>query len=92
MAELRLTRARLKVLQAVADGDVWQRYSWVVDGQYVNDWLGRRVNARCAEMERVGWIRLLPREPDAHNRAARRWQITPAGRFVLDHGDIHVVG
>jgi hypothetical protein len=88
---LRPTKTRLRVLRAVADGDVWQRYTR--SAPPVDDWLGRRVTARCTEMEHAGWIRLLPPcETGAHYfRGSRRWMFTPAGWAVLQqHGGSHV--
>lgn len=86
MSGLRPTKARLALLQAVADGLVYESRWTPYDSEIytVGDdgsrW--RKVTTRCAEAHRAGWIELEPEDSAA--RWIRLWLLTDAGRAVLD--------
>lgn len=76
------TKTRLALLQAVADGEVWQNLngesietaSHVVG---VSDPICR-VTAAIAEQQKAGWVHLVELK-----YGAKQWQITDAGREQL---------
>lgn len=85
------TRARLDLLQAIADGAVRRHYSLGMvapndswdRGRGVDGRRYRIVTARMDLLERDGLVKLLP--PDKpHYRASRRWDLTAAGRMFLE--------
>jgi hypothetical protein len=93
MAELKATKTRLALLQAVADGNVTQRYPLMPEPIYSeldrgpNAGLGGsrylRVTTRIDDLERVGWVRLGKRAISSWSKSPRRWELTDAGRAVL---------
>lgn len=70
------TRTRLRLLRAIADGDVWRG----VDGRDGDDF-GGNVTSRTAELSAHGWVVLGDVYDD---RGRRQWRLTDAGRAVLD--------
>ncbi|HVE28018.1 MAG TPA: hypothetical protein VNC22_21580 [Sporichthya sp.] len=88
---MRLTKARLDLLQAVADGAVTRYYplgmvagedSWD-RGPGTTGHRFRRVSARVELLQRDGLVKLLPADKPDY-KASRRWDITPAGRMFLE--------
>lgn len=89
------TKARLALLQAIADGAVERRYPMLPDSPY-DEWdrgpgLGsarrRKVTSRVDELETADFVRLLPRPFGAHYKESRRWDLTTAGRtFLAENG------
>jgi hypothetical protein len=89
------TKARLDLLQAIADGAVQRRYPILPEPHY-DEWdLGpgvrpagtsrrRKVTSRVEEFEAAGYVKLLPRAEDGHYKDPRRWDLTPAGRMFLE--------
>jgi hypothetical protein len=71
------TPSRLKLLRAIADGQVW-RDNWFPYGDFEVG-AGRRVNSRIAEMQRAGWV-YLGSEP---GMGATHWHLTEAGQQIL---------
>lgn len=81
MAELKATKTRLALLQAVAGGWVYQG-TWYEVEDFWNDGLRHgKVTARVAELHRAGWIELGGRDPGMQWR--RLWRLTDAGTAVL---------
>lgn len=70
------TRTRLRLLRAIADGDVWRG----TDGRDSDDF-GGNVTARTAELNAHGWV--VPGYL-YDDQGRRQWQLTDAGRAVLD--------
>lgn len=91
MTSLHPTPTRLALLQAVDDGEVWEHYPMLPDPSY-STWkpsdsrLSSRVTARIEELRRAGWVSLLRRSEGAHWKAPRQWDLTDAGRSVLQAG------
>jgi len=81
MAELYPTKTRLALLQAVADGQVYQG-TWYQDEDFWADGVrDRNVTARMADLRRAGWVELGGRDPGKQWR--RLWRLTAAGAAVL---------
>ena len=57
MTDLYPTPSRLALLEGVANGEVY-RSDWL---RYDCYWDRRTVTSRCKDVERAGWIELLPR-------------------------------
>lgn len=95
---LHATKTRLALLQAVADGAVSEHYPLLPDPAYSIWDLGpparhglvstryRKATAGVAEQEKAGWIRLGERDDPSWHKSPRRWEITDAGREVLNGG------
>lgn len=85
------TKARLDLLQAIADGAVEQHYPLLPDPHY-DTWdqgpgqrpRWRKVTGRVAELHNGGYIKLLARVEGEHYKAPRGWDLTPAGRMYLE--------
>lgn len=78
MSDLYPTKTRLALLRDVADGRVKRRF-----GVDIDTWTDRTVTFRMEELERAGWVEL-----GEFVGRSQQWQITPAGRAVLDaHGE-----
>ena len=82
MSELRPTKTRLALLQAVAKRKVWHTHAatlayawWQVDGESG----GATVTARCDEQVWAGWIVLEPAAADYRHF----YEITDAGRAAV---------
>lgn len=76
MADLYPTKTRLAVLREIAAG----RATRTPVASYA---AGRAVTAIAADFERVGWIARPPRA-DRVSDFHWTWQVTDAGRAVLD--------
>lgn len=85
------TKARLDLLQAIADGAVEQHYP-ILPAPHYDAWdhgpgqrpRYRKVTSRVGELCDAGYIKLLARVEGEHYKTPRRWDVTPAGRMFLD--------
>lgn len=87
MSDLCLTPTRLALLAAVDAGHVVR-----VAG---TDWMlahggfsQRRVDARCEEAERAGWIYLSPGVEQWRGRNRQQWKLTTRGRVQLPKAEV----
>lgn len=82
MTTLHPTPTRLALLAEVDNGKVWGGGISGEDFIRESDFQSRRVTARVNAMVAAGWLKL---EPAAFgDYRPRRWQLTGAGRAILD--------
>lgn len=88
---MRVTKAQLELLQAVADGAVYRHYpiGMVPSLDDLDRGPGCRprrstVTARVAKLADAGLVQLQPADNPRTFKASRRWDVTPAGRQLLD--------
>lgn len=80
--DLYATKTRLALLRDVASGECWQRsngHSTTPGTIGVDTEPLVVVTSRIAEQEQAGWVHLFE-----HTTGAKQWQLTTAGREVLD--------
>lgn len=77
---LKPTPARLALLAAVRDGEVW--FNHRNNASYLNDGARRKVTSRIVELRDAGWV--WP----SHQVIgwSEKWQLTTAGAEILDAG------
>jgi hypothetical protein len=89
------TKARVVLLQAVADGAVTMHYPFLPDSPYAEWDRGpafgpgrrRKVSAQLRDLERAGWVRLEPRPAEAHYKEPRLFVLAETGLTVLEAHD-----
>lgn len=88
---MRTTKAQLELLQAIADGSVERHYPIGMVSSYDELDRGpgerprrRTVTARVAKLEADGLVKLLAADNPLTYKASRRWDVTPAGRMLLE--------
>jgi hypothetical protein len=83
-APLNPTAARLALLQAVADGQVYTRRYTSGDYQDLGDDLpARTVTAKLGELWRAGWVDLTYDEATYDMVRKFYWHVTDSGKAVL---------